>query len=314
MPNADTADASEAAPTVDLEQATELRTTAKWLVAASASIATLVIAGLQLGDLPILRASEWWITLLAVLAASAVIVAVGRTLYQAAAVLAASRPAIDELRGLERVDWKNYPAPRLEPPANELIKYLVVDRRQELLGQGRDSIADLAEDLQGVRRIVDKGGAATIRGRRYNSSDPRDLVALKALREDLERRMRHISAAAGWYEIKLRYREMTNGLRWNGVTFVVGAIGFALLITLPPSRKLVDGPVQAEITVPSEKAAKSAGLDKRCAGKILSGVIVGGTLDLPIVVTRPKDDCGAHRVNNTRDLVVIPIADKPREG
>ncbi|MDQ1018318.1 hypothetical protein QFZ43_004867 [Streptomyces afghaniensis] len=293
--------------TAEEAQTADLRATAKWLVAACAAIGAAVVAGLQLKDLGALRASPWYWTLCALAAVIALLVAVGLTLYDGASVIAARRPTVDEIKTRETRDWPNYPAPRAGDPSDPLIYYLTVSRRPELLGPGRQTIYDLLQEQTNVYRSLRNRNAVTIHGTSYDPNVPVDAAALNDLMEELRERIRRVCDAAGWYETHTRYRKLMRSLWWRGLIFLLGAFGFAIVIALQPVRSAVTVPIQSDVAVPNDKAAKDAGLSQECAGKVLSGAMVGGTLDRPLVVTRVDGGCDAQRITDTSGLVVIPV-------
>ncbi|MGW6880815.1 hypothetical protein ACWGEU_11205 [Streptomyces goshikiensis] len=298
----------------DALASTELKTTAKWLVGASASTAAIVVAGLQLTALEKVGQAEWWIGVLALAAAFLALAAAGRVLYQAAAVLAVTRPSIATLDSKDRGDHGNYPdGPRLEQPRDPLLRELVVLRRAELLGAGRDAIGSLVDDLTRAGQALRAGADVTIQGRTYRPAQAADVAALGELTADLERRIGSVSDAAERFETTNRFARLKRQLLPHGIVFLIGIFGFAWLTLLYPQRfagtAKITTPVQVEVTVPSESAATRSGLEKGCVGT-LTGAAVGGTLDEPVVVTRPTERCPAHELDDTHHLVVVPLPAK----
>jgi hypothetical protein len=300
----------------DAHATAELKSTAKWLVGASASTAAVIVAGLQLTDLGRLGEAAWWFGVLALLAAFTALAAAFRILYQAASVLATNRPAISDLARRDVADHGHYPDPRLDHPDDPLLKELVIKRRTELLGPGRDYIMALTSDYDKVGKVLAGEPGITIQARSYNLADPIEVAALHVLATELERRIENVLDAAERFTTEKRYQHLKRQLTPTGIAFMAGVLAFAWLTILYPHRipqtAPVATPVQVEVTVPSENAAMRAGLEKACAGKVLSGVDVGGTLDRPIVVTRAQAGCPAHRLGDTQDLIVVPVA--PRLG
>ncbi|MEV8550205.1 hypothetical protein AB0L04_10310 [Streptomyces glaucescens] len=298
----------------------ELKSTAKWLVGASASTAAVIVAGLQLTNLDKLGKADWWLGVLAMAAALLALAAAFRVLFQAALVIGTTRPTITSLDRKDRADHGNYPeGARIDPPDDPLMRELVVARRAELLGPGRDAIGSLADDYRRAVRALTSMARVKILERTYDPKIPADAAALQGLASELERRMRDVSDAAERYEAEKSYQHLKRWLAPHAVAFLVGVLGFAWLTILYPNRipitqtAKITSPVQVEITVPSESAAMHAGLEKACAGKVLTGVGVGGTLSAPIVVTRGESKCPARRLKDTRELIVVPMAAKSQQ-
>ena len=302
----------EPAAVGDAAATLQLKTTAKWLIGASASTAALLVAGLQLTNLQKLGEADWWIGVLALTAALLALASVFRVLYQAASVLGTTRPPIATLADRDRADRGNPNGRRIEQPDDPLLKELIVQRRSELLGPRRDAIGSLTDDLTAASRSLATRATVTIQGRQYDPTVASDATALQELITELQRRISDVSDAAERFETTRNYASLKNQLALNGVFFLVGVLGFAWLTLLYPQRITpyppVTAPVQIEVTVPSAKAAAQAGLEKTCAGKRLTGAAVGGTLDNPVIVTRAQKDCPAHRLTDPHGLVVIPAA------
>lgn len=294
---------------MDASTTAVLRSTAKWLVGASAAMAAVLVAGLRLTNLDKLGEADWWLGLLALAAALLAFLAAFTVLYQAARVLATTRATIYELDKRDRDDSVVFPKQRPEPSQDPLLQELAL-----MLGYDRFYIRHLLSDRTTVSAALGSGESQTIRDRTYDPGSPADLAALQNLATDAERRIRAVTDAAERFEIKRNYDRLTSRLIPSGAVFLVGILGFAWLTILYPQRiptaAPVTTPVQVEITVPTDGAAIRAGLDKTCAGKAITGVDVGGTLNAPVVVTRAQAGCPAYRLDGTRDphdLIIVPM-------
>ena len=190
----------------------------------------------------------------------------------------------------------------------------MVLRRAELLGLSRDSIGSLIDDYSSIGKGLAAATTVKIRDRAYDPTVPADLIALQNLATELELRVQHVSDAAERFEAARRYQNLKGGLITHGACFLIGIFGFAWMTLLYPHKLpdtvKVSAPVQVDITVPTEAAARNAGMAKECSGKVLTGVAVGGTLDNPIVVTRAQIGCVAYHLTDTTDLIVVPVATK----
>src|SRR6266540_4232038 len=136
------------------DSTTDLKATAKWLVATTGSIAALLVAGTQLKDVSLVGGP---VVIGAMAFALLAIVAVGAILRRAIEVLATPRPTLAWLAALDNADGGAYPKPRLDEPKNPLVQLLVVERRLELLGPKRDAIAQLITDRSALQRVVLSG-------------------------------------------------------------------------------------------------------------------------------------------------------------
>ncbi|GIH52329.1 hypothetical protein SAMN05421833_14152 [Microbispora rosea] len=286
----------------DVSHASDLRAAARWLVGASASIVAVLVAGLQLRSLKGLLDVGPWAVVLALLAILAALLSVVWTLYGAAAVLAAPRRSIGELSDLDRADHGNYPDPRLESPSSPLMKYLVVERRTDLLGAGRDAISQLIQDHTKAYNAIISHGPNTqvqIGAYTYKLDDLADRASLADVAADLDRRIKSVIDAASAFESWRRYTKLASGLKKAGIVFVTSLLLLVGLTALPPHLVDVKAPIPVQVAIPK---SWSGG----CGGRMLDGVAVGGTLNAPIVVLPAQGGCAAQKIENTEDLIVIP--------
>ncbi|GIH90419.1 hypothetical protein ACFFMN_07935 [Planobispora siamensis] len=284
----------------DVSHASDLRAAARWLVGASATVVAALVAGLQLRDLDGLDDVGPWAVALALTAVLGTLASVVWTLYRAAEVLSVPQRSIDELSELDREDQGDYPNPRLVAPATGLVRYLVVERRADLLGASRDAIWQLTQDHNKAQRALLASHpveAVEIGGRVYDLRSAADSAALSSLAADLERRVQRVVDAASAYETQRRYERLARGLRWAGVPFVASLLVLTWLTTLPPRLTQVTTPTPIEVLIP-------AGMP--CGGRTLQGMAVGGTMDAPIVVLPAQQGCSPRKLSDTRDLVVVP--------
>jgi hypothetical protein len=289
----------------DVSHASDLRVAARWLVGASASVVTVLVAAIQLQTFGNLRDVGEWAVVIALVAILTALTSVGWTLYCASAVLAVPRRSIRELAELDHADHGSRAGARVDLPETPLIRYLVIDRQLDLLGT-RDAIWKVIRD-RGVADNAalnpESGGEVQIGGHDYKLDDPMDSAALAGLTADLGRRATEIVDAAVSFETQRRYNRLAKGLRIAGAPFVLSILAFLWLQTFPHALANVQDPVNVLVVTPA-----SAGT--ACGGKVLQGVAVGGTMDAPIVVLPAQGTCPARRISDTGDYVVIPQVGK----
>lgn len=297
--------------TPDAVATADLKATAKWLLGASASSGAVLVAGLQLGNLAALGDADVFVGVAALAAIAIALAAATGLLFLAAKVLATSRPAISQLQRQDIDDNGVRPGTRLDPPNDPQLRELVWERGPELLGE-RDSIWKIVEDHERAASALSSSNPVVILEKRYKSSRPADAEALRRIFQDLDRRIQEICDAAGHIATKENFAKLKRHMHWLLPVFGIGILGFAWLtflyppMFLSPSTK-VTTPIQVEITVPSGAAAR-AGLEKGCVkASPLKGVAVGGKLESPILVTRSEIGCPARRVENSEDLITVPL-------
>ncbi|MGW1768277.1 hypothetical protein ACWCQL_30070 [Streptomyces sp. NPDC002073] len=298
--------------TQDAAATADLKSTAKWLLGASASSAAVLVAGLQLGSLGALGDADVLCGVAALASVAIALAAAVVLLFLAAKVLATSRPAISQLQRQDIADNGRRPGKREDAPKDPQLRELVWERGPELLG-ARDSIWKIVEDHESAASALSTSEPVTILGKRYRPSRPADAEALHRIVQDLDRRIQEICDAAGHISTREHYTKLKRHMCWLLPLFGTGILSFAWLTFLYPPMFVspsvkVTTPIQVEITVPSNTAASRAGLAEGCVKNTpLKGVAVGGKLDSPILVTRSEKECPARRVKNSEDLITVPL-------
>ncbi|GLW11978.1 hypothetical protein Misp01_71060 [Microtetraspora sp. NBRC 13810] len=286
----------------DVSHASDLRIAARWLVAASASVAAALVAGVQLRNFADLGDVGQWAVAVGLLAILTALASVVWTLYSAAAVLTVRRRSIGELAELDRLDNGNFPDHRLEAPRSALVSHLVVERRTNLLGMSRDAIWQLSRDhaiAHQASTLPQTTEMVRIGTHVYDPRDPLDNTALANLALDLDRRVQCVVDAAASFETQQRYHRLTRRMKLLGIPFVASVLILLWLQTLTPKLMNVKTPISVHIVTPR------SGQDP-CAGKVLEGVAVGGTMDAPIVVLHAQAGCSARKLTDTQEFIVIP--------
>lgn len=127
---------------------TAMRDTTKWLVAAAAAVGAVVVAGLQLKNLP--RGSL--ATLVALLGVAAALVAVAFILYRAAGVLAAGYTTFGSIVDLDADREYLRQQEKAEEWDNRLSRYRAMKRRPET-PQGAPRQGPFEKAWQAIRRL-----------------------------------------------------------------------------------------------------------------------------------------------------------------
>ncbi|GAA0429812.1 hypothetical protein Acor_40690 [Acrocarpospora corrugata] len=289
----------------DVSHASDLRAAARWLVGGSASIVAVLVANLQFRNLDGLEEVGAWAVMAALSAILTALTSVVWVLYRAAGVLAVPRRSIGELSELDRSDNGGFPGRRLESPKSALMKYLVVERRNDLLGASRDAIGQLSGDhikAYKATTINKPGDRVRIGTNIYDLGDSAAMSALTSLSLDLGRRVQCVVDAAAAFETQQRYDRLAKGLKWAGAPFVASLLVLLLLPTLVPDVMQVKVPTRVQIASP-------ASWPTPCAGMLLDGIAVGGNMDAPIVVIPRQGNCPAQKLTETAHLIVIPKVD-----
>jgi hypothetical protein len=254
-------------------KATDLTGTLKWLVAAAGAIAAAIVAGLQLTAIANLQP---WAAIIAACGAALALVAIGTFLLRATLVLAIQGLTVSELSNEEINAGVLEPSGPLDGKALPPLIAWVHERRTSLLGDATSITSLYTDGVIGARRALNslrRGETAEWAGRNLSPESASDISWLEAEYTVATARVERLEEAAGYWE---RHRGYTN---------------------------LIEAPIPAQIYVQN---AESANVPSDCPAT-LSGQIVGGSLDEPIVVTTPTGSCPALKLEaQNSDLIVVP--------
>ena len=286
----------------DHAEAEGLKATARWLVAAGASVGALVVAGTQLKDLAVLDESD---AFQALGAAGLALLGAGVLIFAASRVLQTYRPPIASLKVNEPRDADGTVI-YTEDPQDKFLK-LVMDRRNELLGPGRDSITSLDIHRNRVYNSLYRGQVAIINGQRLDPNDASDLENLRLKETDISNRINLLRDAAELFETRRRFNHLLWTFVGSFIAFVVGAFYFVYLTSTATAELSVQRPTRVSFIVPTEASSlRQLGLSSNCAGRTLTGFAIGGSYDAPIIVSEVQENCPPALLKDTTEVVVVP--------
>ena len=275
-----------------------IRETVKWVITAAAAVGAALVAGLQVTA--VAQATPWW--QLAALAAYAVaVVAVGRILHRASAVLLVSGITLSDLadryvRALTKTpaaDSKPTVASPDPAAADPLLAEL--SKRRGVLHPG-DRLDILALYNEYKNLLGAQGRGETHDAARF------DVVSNQAAQ---------LTQAADLYMAQAEYSELRRTLTRAGGTVVVAVGFFAFAVghkEVAEPAVTTPFPVSVVLTDDSAPAA---------CPPILAGVAVGGTATNPQVVTQAAGpQCPPMRLHITDDVgAAIPeVSTRPAAG
>lgn len=248
--SSDTPPASDAY-TAQLES---LRSTAKWLVAASAAVGGVLVAGLQLADLGQLSPTSWRLYV-AVAAAVTGFSAVGFMIKETSAVLAHRWLTLGSFTD-EAVDETVRKAKRSIREAAGLreIQQQIMRSRHELFGYAAPSLAQLHKRLREADEAAwrdDEILPAPVGAH----SVPCLVGSPRALRSPalLRQAARDVAQCANYYSTLARFRKMRVRLAWAALVVVIssGVFAYAANPPKPPTTVEVQVRAMAEAVVRS---------------------------------------------------------------
>ena len=291
----------------DLAAVADLRSTAKWLAASAGAVLAVAVAGVQIRDVRDMGAVLAAVALVGAAVAAAAVVAV---LLSAGAVLVAEGPSIRKLADLDEEDGGAFPRPRLDEPKSPIMKYLLVERRLELLGPRRDSIKALLVDRSAAYDGLTVGKTVEIDGQKFNPASGQNVILeLRLVADDLDARSEAVVAAADRWTVRQAFKRLNLTMLVAAVAFALGFGSFVWLTAMSQPGPQITEPIAAQVTVPSGVAAAgSAGFDPGCAGMTLKAFMVAGHLDDPVVVTEPVAGCPAQQARPGKWARVVPGA------
>lgn len=295
-----------AAPAAPVEQAEidALRSTSRWLVAASGAIFALLTAGIQVSalgrliDYPGRLALALTASTLALAAAAAVLIQAVRVLVDAGWTLGSLAKLAVTPRWKKH--WLNDPlggqrgmlglgATRLDLPA---LYRKFVQLREAWSTYQTEGTVKLASDLD-----VPAGPTTT-----YTAAN---ISVLRQRLDHYEDIAQKIASAASLIAARRRFTHLKNLLIAVALVPIAAVPLFAAAVTLPPE-SLVTSPTAVLVelfdTPDSRQALATVNLAPGCTGRHLPATAVGGTLSEPIVVGTFTPECPLRRLLISRDL------------
>lgn len=279
--------------------------TLKWMVAAAGAIATVIVAGLQLTAIANLQP---WAAIVAACGAAVALVAIGSVLLGATRVLAMQGPTVIELSNEELNAGVLEPSANLDGKALPPLIAWVRERRTSLLGDATSITSLYTDGVVGARRALDglrRGEKSKWASRDLDPKSASDVAWLEAEYAAATARVERLEEAADYWQRRKAYSDVINRAPKLFNFFVLGILVFAVIPVWGHSSVTseIKDPLPAQIYV---RDADAAGVPSDCPAT-LSGQIVGGSLDRPIVVTVPTGSCPALKLAAQNDaLIVVP--------
>ncbi|SEJ77302.1 hypothetical protein SAMN04487917_11320 [Arthrobacter sp. yr096] len=281
-----------------------LNSTLKWLVASAGAIAAAIVAGLQLTAIANLQP---WAALIAACGATVALIAIGVILLGATRVLALQGKTVNELSNDELDAGVLDPKPNLDAAKLPPQIAWVHERRTFLLGDATSITSLYADGIVGAKRALDalrRGEPSTWSQR---DLDPAvDVAWLEREYAATTARVELLEEAATYWQKRDAYSQLLDKApRWFAL-FVLGVVIFAIMPVwgrANPAAEITD-PLPVQIYV---KDARVAGVPDGCPAT-LSGRMVGGSLQQPIVVTLPIESCPALKLKaqDSDALIIVP--------
>ena len=246
--------------------------------------------------------------LLAALGAAAALTAVGIFLLRATRVLAIQSPAVSELSNEELAAGVLEPFANLDDKALSPLIAWVHERRTSLLGEATSITSLYSDGVVGARRALDslrRGEDSTWSNRALDPASARDIAWLSAEYAAATARVERLEEAAGYWARREAFSKVIKGVPRLFFVFILGVLIFAVT----PVWGRSDATLEIKVPLPAQiyvQDADAAGVPLGCPAK-LSGQIVGGSLENPIVVTVPTGSCPALKLTAQTDgLIVVP--------
>lgn len=227
-------------------QLESLRSTAKWLVGASAAVGAVLVAGLQLADLGQLPPTSW--RLYAALAAAVTgLSAVGFMLKETSAVLAHRWLTLGSFTDEAVDEVFNKPKRRTKEQTGLCeIERQIMRSRHELFGYAAPSIAQLHKKLRETDEAAWRDEELL-----SASADAHCVPGLTATQKALHapallrQAARDVAQCANYYSTLARFRKMRTRLGWAALVVVISSGVFAYAANPPKPPPTVQVQVRA---------------------------------------------------------------------
>lgn len=281
---------------VALDSSKSVRDAAKWLLAAFAAVFAVLTGGLQISALVRLANSPW--ALLAIICGVVAFGAVSIVIFRAAKVLIDPGVSLEDL--LERETSGQLSAMNsklqgkndvLELDANDsLLKGL--RGIKSLTHHQTDSPTELRDALRTARRAA---MSASTRPTPAESVAEADVLLL-------------LSTANRVHNAGL-FSKLMMWVRIAAIVVPLAVAGIAWMsVTTSNVSTVVTGPVNARVLLSEEVERTALGLGESCRSTSLDAVLIGGTLDRPLVVTTETALCRSAKFVVTPEIgISVPL-------
>ncbi|GAA1266226.1 hypothetical protein [Saccharothrix xinjiangensis] len=292
-----------------------LRSAARWIVGASASVLAVVVAGVQfsaIGEVDDLAPTGFGVALLAALTA---LTCTGAVLWLAARVLVPPRWTMTELAHVELTEpekWAGHWANAELRGRRALLAPLSELRLSHLYRHHRALFVASVELVERGRAVVEKDLLGTTGARvTYHAGAQEDVDRLHQRLHLAEQLSERVVDTVNLADVHRRYRRLIGLLPWLGGAALVGVATF-VLVTAPPGGTPVTGPVEVQVRFTEDPdALADADLPPGCRGLTVTGVAVGGTLEEPVVTSIERAECVLRQVELPKGTAaVIPSVPK----
>jgi hypothetical protein len=291
-------------------QLSELRASLKWLVAAAGAVAAVLVAGIQLKDLPAgnIASGALWVAGAATLIALLLVFAFLRA---AVGVLTLPRPTASDLTKREqRSNISEVQAFGSAEISDPLVRSLYMQK--SYLFSESESIADLYENdyvrARNALKELEEGNDTTWKSRPLKPIET-EKAALRATLERSQKQLPILESVAHLELTRSEYRRLINRFPAFGVIFVAAICVFTVASHPSPQRgAAITSPANVRVTVVDRS---KAGLPPECRDYTLPGVAVGGTWDKPTVITQSTPQCPSRLIEQGNGILAQPLLAVP---
>lgn len=287
-----------------VQQAQELRATARWLAGSAGLTSAAVVAGLQLTSV---AGADALAALAAVVGVVVSLVALGAALVAVSRVLAADRPTVSEISNQEMAAglFPEGGAPQSSPDEKHALVYWIQERRTSLLGDAGTVTALYSDGVVGAGNALRDLGAgrnASYAGRQLTPGDQAAKDWIASVHQAALARVAAVEDAAAFWKTQKEYRQLLTK-RWFLWLFVLGILLFALAPSLSTQapRPAIQEPIDVTVFL---DGTHHGDLPTGCES-VIEGQAVGGLLSEPLVVAPASGKCPALRLQTSDQDVVI---------
>lgn len=277
----------------------------RWLVGAAAAVLAVLLAGVQLSALGQLSSDRPGRLVVAVIAYTAGLGAVGMILVLATRVLVSPGWTLSKLAHLDiQHKWRgHWLRPELEAQRGLLSPDDDLAPARLYRWHRRLHVAWFQLQERGCTTLpddLDSEHPGT--GRQYSVSNNNDVERLRRRLEEATGISAGIAIAANLAETRRRYRRLVRALPSIGVLPVIAVPVFAWATTVEPEPAITTPTAIRIQFVPDRSVIQQAGLPEGCAGREVNAIAIGGSLPRPIVVTTTDPSCILNHVRITPSL------------
>jgi hypothetical protein len=292
-----------------------VRSAARWLVAAAASVLAVMLAGVQASAASKIENSSLERLVTSGLAGVVGLVAVGTVLWLAARVLVTPGWTINKIAHLELTQRESWEAHRIYSELHSRRAWLMPadDLRISVLYRSCRALLIASTEFHefGHCTVTTSLLSTAPETVSYSAAHDGDEDRLRRRVAMVENMADQVANTANLVDVHLRYKRLVRSMPWLGSIAVLSIVAFIWATALPNGTPITN-PVRMSVQFVQDSGLMTdAGLPRGCAGVTITGIALGGTFEAPVLTSIDNPWC-VLRQKKIPSGVAAVIPDVPR--